>query len=158
VLIVVYIHTYTDSHTSVRTATEAFSRCGVFASRSKALGFQRVRAVRGWWWKRKDRRLKCRFRATLEPRKHLSPLTRITSTPPPLPSFLTLPLLRFTFSPSSTFGIHRFSSSWYSCLSCLLCFPCASPIYLALSLTLRLLEYRPKGYSVTDLDFTGIFA
>lgn len=72
-------------------------------------------------WKRKDRRLKCRFRATLEPRKHLSPLARITPTPSPLPSFLTLPLLlRFTFSPSSTFGIHRFSSSRHSCLSCLL--------------------------------------
>lgn len=28
--------------------------------------------ARGWWWKRKDRRLKCRFRATLEPRKHLN--------------------------------------------------------------------------------------
>lgn len=76
------IHTYihTQMHTLPCEATEAFSRCGVFASRSKALRFQRVRTERGWWWKRKDRRLKCRFRATLEPRKYLSPLTRVTPT------------------------------------------------------------------------------
>lgn len=112
-------------------------------------------------WKRKDRRLKCRFRATLEPRKHLSLLAHITPTPSPLPSFLSSPLLLlFTFSPSSIFGIHRFSSSRHSCLSCFYHSPASrSPclsIYLALRLTLGLLEYRAKGYpSVTDcLDFT----
>lgn len=98
--IVVHMHTYihTDMHTCLCEQLRKLSRdAECLQAVRKLSGFQRVRTSQGRGWKRLDRRLKCRFRATLEPRKHLSPLARITSTPSLL--FPLSLLLRFTFSP-----------------------------------------------------------
>lgn len=161
------IHTcmriYTDAHIHVRTATEAFSRCEVFASRSKALGFQRVRAAgEKRRWKRKDRaemqipRDSRSSKAPQSPCSHhshtfsssLFPYFTLTTT------IYLFPILDLWHLPFLILSFLVFRVSCHGLASRPLCFP----IYLALRLTLGLLEYHPGGYPpVTDcLDLLNI--
>jgi len=133
------------------TATEAFSRrAECLRAVRKLSGSRRVRAGRDEagrlvdGWKRKDRRLKCRFRATLQhPRKRPlflpdpAALNALTSPPPGRdlrsPTFLVLPALVSSraLSPLAT--------------------PEPPPIYLVLRLTLGLSAWvSPKEISVRD--------
>lgn len=109
----IYIHIYSRIPPCEQLRKLSRDEESVCEPRSKALGLQSESVLRGnRGGKRKDRRLKCRFRATLKPRKRLSPLlaslSRLLLT---LFSYYPAAIHLLQFSPSSTFGIRRFSSS-----------------------------------------------
>lgn len=140
------VYARTQTYTPPCEQLWKLSRCAECLRAVRKLSASSESVLGGWWWKRKDRRLKCRFRATLEPRKHLNlPCSHshafIFSRAHPKPPLL----LRFTFSHPRSLASsvsHLLDTRVFVPLTAVLplvsCVP-DPPIYLALRLTLGLL-------------------